>query len=397
MIKTPFTTIALTVCALAMSATAFALLVTPEGLWSSSLYRVNISVSGRDVSGSFALLDDPDAPPGQIEGELRDDGTFLATWTVTERNETGSFQTLLDFSYRDGLMTGYRWTDETMPTQFSLRRAVDGKLVQPLTEDDVDESILDSAPDIPESNTPTDTPSTTAPERPTVPQVPATPANLKVIVCESVDDGQPVNVGTEFIGPKSVTALLRYKNLPQNSTVQWLWTMDGRTEATTTKTLGGNGWYMHGLRFDTVVNDGIYQLTVTVNGKVAAQRTVTVHPGSKRGPAPAPKPAASSGLDIDVIMCERAEDGEPVNPGTQFTSPKSLACLAKYRNLPANTELKWIWQLPNGQTKQSVRTVQNSGWAWHGLNAEPAMSPGTYTVTLSARGQVVKTVRITVR
>jgi hypothetical protein len=228
-----------------------------------------------------------------------------------------------------------------------------------------------------------------------MPQVPTTSPNLEVIVCESVNDGQPVNVGTEFIAPKSITGLLRYKNLPQNSTVQWLWTMDGRTEATTTKTLGGNGWYMHGLRFDTVVNDGIYQLTVTVNGKVIAQRTVTVYPGSR--PAQTPTPSApATNLDIDVITCESAADGNAVNPGTQFTRPKSLACLLKYRNLPANTELKWTWQLPNGQTKQSTRTVQNTGWAWHGLNADPAMPKGTYKITITAGGQVVKSVSVVV-
>jgi hypothetical protein len=396
MIKIPFTTIALIVCALAMSATAFAVLVTPEGLWSSSLYRVNISVSGQTVTGTFALLDEPDEPPGRIEGELRDDGKFLATWTFTERNETGSFQTLLNFAYRDGFMTGYRWTDEVMPTQFSLRRAVDGQLVQPLTEDDVDESILVNAPDIPETNAPKDTPSTTPADRPTVPQVPTTSPNLEVITCESVDNGRPVNVGTEFIAPKSITALLRYSNLPQNSTVQWLWTMDGRTQATTTKTLAGNGWYMHGLRSQTAVTPGIYELSVKVNGSAIARQTITVYPGSR--PTETARPSTrSSNLDIDVISCERVADGQPVNPGTQFTSPKSLACLVKYRNLPADTELKWTWQLPGGQTRETVRTVQDSGWAWDGGNADMAMPSGTYRVTVSTRGQVVKTVTITVR
>jgi len=293
-------------------------------------------------------------------------------------------------------MTGFRWTDEAMPTQFSLHRAVDGELVELLTQDDVDESILVDAPSVPTTNAPADTPPTTAPNRPAAPQAPTAAPKTEVIVCESADDNQPVNVGNEFVAPGSITALLRYSNLPENSQVQWLWTLDGRTEATTTKTLAGNGWYMHGLRSQTAIVPGVYELTVKLNGSVIAQQTVTVYPGSR--PTETPRfSAPSSNLDIDVIFCERVADGEPVNPGTQFTKPRSLACLVKYRNLPADTELKWNWQFPGDQTRETVRTVKGNGWAWDGGSNDMAMPPGTYTVTVSARGQAVETVTITVR
>ncbi|HCU34470.1 MAG TPA: hypothetical protein DGT21_03205 [Armatimonadetes bacterium] len=86
-----------------------------------------------------------------------------------------------------------------------------------------------------------------------------------------------------------------------------------------------------------------------------------------------------------------------MNRGTHFGSARSLKCLAKCRSLPDNSELKWVWQLPGGQTKESTRAVKGTGWAWHGLNAEPAMSPGTYRVTVTALGQPVTTITITVR
>ena len=104
-----------------------------------------------------------------------------------------------------------------------------------------------------------------------------------------------------------------------------------------------------------------------------------------------------AGRRIDVIACDGISDGEPVNPGTLFTNTRSLTCLVKYRSLPPNSELKWVWQLPGGQTKESVRAVNGTGWAWHGLNADRAMSAGTYRVSVTAMGQTVTTVTVTVR
>ncbi len=90
-------------------------------------------------------------------------------------------------------------------------------------------------------------------------------------------------------------------------------------------------------------------------------------------------------------------DGEPVTQGTQFTNTRSLTCRVKYRSLPPNSELKWVRQLPSGQTKKSVRAVNGTGRAWHGPNADPAMVPGTYPVTVTALGRSVTTITITVR
>ena len=369
---------------------------TPEGLWSSTLYRVELKVSGGTVSGTFTSLDDPQAPPGRIAGRIEADGrAFTADWSFTAGEDAGTFKTWLNFRDRDGLLTGYRWTEEALPTAFALHRAVDGRLVDVIGEESVDDGTAVSTPVGP----PTTTPGGTTPTKPT-PTKPASQTDIEVIVCERVVDGEPVNIADQFTAPKSITALVKYRNLPPNSTVDWLWSMDGRTEAKLNKTLGGNGWYMHGLRSEMAIIPGAYELIVAVNGQLVAQRTITVRAaGTTPGTV---KPPTSGGTtsgnpNIDVIVCQSAADGEPVNPGTQFANTKSLACLVKYRSLPENSELKWVWQLPSGQTKESVRAVKGTGWAWHGLNAEPAMSPGTYKVSVTVSGRPVSTVSITVR
>ena len=379
----------------------------PAGLWGSSLYRVQLQVSGGSVSGTFASLDDPQAPPGSIAGRIEADGrAFTADWTFSAGEDTGTFKTWLNFADRDGLLTGYRWTEEALPTAFSLHRAVGGQLVDVFGEEQVDDGTLTTTPINTPGGTPTQTPSGTpvgpSGSYPGVSHGDAGIPGVKVdvITCESVVDGEPINIGEKFTAPRSITALVRYQNLPPNSTIDWLWSMDGRTEAKLNKTLAGNGWYMHGLRSETAIIPGAYELIVAVNGQLVAQRTITVRAASAPPGTVTPPTGggtATGNPNIDVIVCQSAADGEPVNPGTQFTNTKSLTCLVKYRALPENSELKWVWQLPSGQTKESTRAVKGTGWAWHGLNAEPAMSPGTYRVTVTALGQPVSTVTVTVR
>ncbi len=368
---------------------------TPAGLWSSTLYRVELKVSGGTVSGTFTSLDDPQAPAGRITGRIEADRrAFTADWTFTAGEDTGTFKTWLNFKDRDGLLTGYRWTEEALPTAFSLHRAVGGQLVEVFGEEEVDDGTAISTPIAKPGGTTGGTPGETIPSKPTP------HADIQVIVCEGVADGEPVNISDQFTAPKSITALVKYRNLPPNSTIDWLWSLDGRTEAKLNKTLAGNGWHMHGLRSETAIIPGAYELIVAVNGQLVAQRTITVRaastaPGTVKPPTDGG--TTSSNPNIDVIVCQSAADGEPVNPGTQFANTKSLACLVKYRSLPENSELKWVWQLPSGTTKESTRAVKGTGWAWHGLNAEPAMSPGTYKVTVTALGQPVTTITITVR
>jgi cell division septation protein DedD len=185
---------------------------TLPGLWSSTLYRVELTVSGSAVTGTFSWLEDPEAPPGTISGQLQPDGrVFVADWTYTTGNaavgreavcaperhdggnrntfadkfekwlahipevaETGIFKTALTLSVDGEVLIGYRWTEEAQPTQFALHRAVNGELVVLLEESDVtdDGRVTDSpAGGPPATSTPT------APQPVTPTSQPATPAD----------------------------------------------------------------------------------------------------------------------------------------------------------------------------------------------------------------------------
>jgi len=356
------------------------------GLWGSPFYRVQLSVSGSAVTGSFARLDNAKAPAGAIKGQLQAGGrSLLADWSIAAGPDTATFKTQLTLDPRGGILSGYRWTEEALPTSFALHRAVNGQLVQT-----IDEDTPVGAPTVkPGGGTTTVTPGGGILAPPT-----ATPS-IELITCESVVDGNPSNVGTVFTAPKSVVALVKYANLPANSTVDWLWTLNGTTEAKLTKTLAGTGWHMHGLRSDTALVPGAYQLTVTLNGQVVAQRTVTVRATATTTPTTttAPNPAG-----IEVVMCVSAPGGVAQSPGTQFTKPQSLVCLVKYRDLPANTELKWVWVRNGAQMGVYTKAVGGAtGWATHGYTNANGMTPGTYQVSIYVAGSVVTTVTATVK
>lgn len=357
------------------------------GLWGSTFYRVRLNLTGSAVTGSFARLDDAKAPAGTITGQLQPGGkAFTADWTIATGPDTTTFKTLLTLNPRGDVLAGYRWTEEAMPTSFALHKAAGEQLVQ----------VIDQ--DTPPGGTPTGGNTTTGPTGGAVTAPGA--AKIEVITCQAVVDGIPQDPGDTFIAPKSIVALIRYSNLPPNSTVDWLWTMNGRTEAKLTKVLSGNGWHMHGLRSDTAIIPGAYLVTVSLNGQPVARRTVTVHPGSSAtttAPSPPPPPPTSTNPNIEVIMCESAPGGVPQNVGTDFTRPKTIYCLVRYRELPANTELKWVWLRPSGQITEHVKTVGGNGWGTHGFIAQTAMSPGTYKITIFAAGRPVQTVTATVR
>lgn len=366
------------------------------GLWGSPLYRVELKVSGTSVTGSFTPLDSPQATPGAISGQLQAGGqAFTADWTYTSGPDTATFRTYLSLAGKSGVLSGYRWTEEAQPTSFALHRAVSGQLVQL-----VDQSTpVGSGPSAPGGGTGTVGGTSGAGTAPTA------DARLEVVTCETAPNGQPVNAAAEFTAPKTVTVLVRYTNLPPNSAVDWLWTLDGRTEAKLSKVVGGTGWHTHGLRSETAIIPGVYTITVSLNGREAARRTITVKAPATASTPPAGSTPAGGGTGgastgarpgVEVTVCTGAPGGVPRNPGTSFTKPRQILCLVKHAAFPPDGELKWVWQRPSGSMTYTKR-VSGTGWATHGFAADTALTPGNYKVTVYALGNEVTTVAFTVR
>lgn len=371
-----------TACALAALGAATPIRAADlAGDWGSSLYRVALSVSGSRVTGHFEALEAESAPRGTISGEVQPGGEALAaTWTVATDLGEATFETWLTLDTSGEVLSGYRWTDEAQPTSFALHRAVDGEIPALLSDD--------SPADPPPVETTGDTPK---PPPPTDPDG-AAEATIEVVICEEAVDGVPRNVGTVFTAPKSLVALVRYHNLAPDTPVRWDWTLDGAPEATLTRALSGDGWHTHGLKAREAIIPGLYVVTVSLDGREIVRQEITVH-----GASTAP-PVEGAGATLEVITCASvSEGGEPIGQGTTFTRPKSIACLVRYGGLPAGSEIHWVWRRGEARVAERTRTVEGTGWAWHGLSSDVALTPGAYRVTVSARGERVTETEITVR
>jgi hypothetical protein len=379
----------LAVSVLSLLATSCAVAQNLAGVWGSPLYRAELTVSGRSVSGTFTSVENPQAPAGTITGQLQADGrTFTAEWTCTVGQDTSVFQTWLSFAAKGAVLNGYRWTDEATPTSFSLHRAVNGQV--PVLVDQGGSDSGNTATKPPGGNTGNtgDTGNTGKPG----------PYKVEVTICEGFADGQPQNIADEFTAPKSIAAFVRFTNLPANANMEWVWLLDGKPHTRFTKTVSGSGWQAHGLRSETAIVPGSYSLTIRINGQDVAQRTITVR--AKGGTTPAGS-TTGTGIgggqaQIELIICERAPQGEPENQGTEFTKPKTVACLVKYRNLPANTQVQWVWKRGATEVARHEKTLGGNGWAWHGLSNPNGITPGFYEVTVSVSGRAVTTARVTV-
>jgi hypothetical protein len=381
-------TVSLAAACLLLGGAATAVSPSLHGVWGSALYRVDLTITNGAVSGTFTQVENPQAPPGKITGQVQPGGqAFTAVWAFPVGPYEASFSTHLRLAGRGMLLSGYRWTDETDPTAFGLHRAVNGQV--PAT---VDESGTNGTGPTGTNNGTTGNGNTGNGDTNVTPT-----AKLEVTVCERATDGQPQNVATEFTTPKSVGAFVRYTSLPANSNVQWVWTRDGQQVAQLTKTLDGTGWHYHGLQSQTAVTPGSYEVTISLNGQVVARRSLTVRGPATTAPPETTAPTNPNAPGLEIIVCEGAPNGEPQNPSTVFLKPKSLVCLVRHTNLPTNSAVVWVWTRGGERISRHEKALSGTGWAWHGLSSATSMTPGAYTVKIVVNGQEVTTTKITVR
>ncbi|MBU0607178.1 MAG: hypothetical protein KKI08_04790, partial [Armatimonadetes bacterium] len=183
---------------------------------------------------------------------------------------------------------------------------------------------------------------------------------VEIIICESAPGGQPQNIATEFTAPKTVTALVKYTQLPANTTVRWVWTRDNLPRAELTKVLSGTGWQSHSLTSPLPLTPGRYHLSLLVNGKSAAERDVTVRAaGSTTTPTmPTTTPATTL----------------PPSQTLTLTGPSSVGVLARrYDRNRFGVKLAVTWTKPGA----ILDTV--------GINAAPV---GSFTVAVDGTGKL---------
>ena len=179
--------------------------------------------------------------------------------------------------------------------------------------------------------------------------------SAELIICESAPGGQPQNIANEFTAPKTLTALVKYTQLPANTTVRWVWTRDNLPRAELTKVLSGTGWQSHSLTSPTALTPGRYHLSLLVNGKSAAERDVTVR-------------AAGGGTTTTTTTTPQAL------ATFALTGPSSVGTLAKqYDRYRFGVKLGVTWTKP-GTILDTV-----------GINAAPV---GSFTILVDGTGKL---------
>jgi hypothetical protein len=367
------------------------------GLWGSTLYRVELTVTGTKVTGTFTSLDAPQAPAGKIAGQLQPGGeAFLADWAYPGGAETGSFKTSLNAAAAGRVLNGYRWMEDGWPAHFALHRAVNGQLVQ-LPNDN---NVTGDAPTAP-GKPPTQPPTQPANQPPTQPLT-----NAGLVVCRSIADGQPVGAADAFPRLPAVSCQLRYRGLaPQ--TVTCIWKRNGTEVTHSQRDLrGGDGW----VSFTVRTNDpaglpaGPWEAHITgANNKVLGAKAFAM--GQVAGPLPTTQPASQGPAIILTggASSVRGPASYPANGGIlrariSYNAPGTIVDTVGLNaarpgdfamTINAEGRLSWIIYNP------SVPSAHRTSAGWHVLALGDKLKPGQWyaiEITWGTRGMSLRVV-----
>jgi len=355
-----------------------------SGQWGSPLYKVQLSVTGATVSGTFTSLLAPDGASGTISGTLQKGREiFQAEWRQEMGAGHGGFRTLLALGNEGGVLVGYRWNEGGYPTSFALHRAVDGEIPQLIDVDKAGEPPL------------ADTPRT--------PPAPA-PARGQVLVCRSVKDGQPVGAGTAFEQLPEISLLHRYQGATAGE-AEAAWSRDGvEIVRSVTHVKAGDGWVSFRLLSGDarLLPAGRYEVELAMPGRapvrsafnikptaVAGQTDVTAGQPAAQRPTTTPPPITQSGETL--VLCRGAADGQPVGVATKFHGIRQLVALYSYQGRAAGN-VEGIWYLNGqivGRSRQAIKAGNGSAWFGYKREGGHELRPGTYRLTVNINGKTV--------
>ena len=100
-----------------------------------------------------------------------------------------------------------------------------------------------------------------------------------LVVCRSVQNGQPVDAGTAFAAAPEVACLLRYQGVGPQA-VECVWTREGAQVSRSQRDIqGGNGWVSFSLRSGSTASlqAGRWEVLLTgAGGAVLGRRAFTI-------------------------------------------------------------------------------------------------------------------------
>jgi len=97
-------------------------------------------------------------------------------------------------------------------------------------------------------------------------------------VGRSVVDGQTQEVADHFPQASQVACATTFTDLPENTTAEAVWTLDGQETARSQRQVGGTGWVSFRLYTDDAAGlpPGRYQVTITAGDQVLGRKTFTI-------------------------------------------------------------------------------------------------------------------------
>ena len=250
--------------------------------------------------------------------------------------------------------------------------------------------------------TPPATPPTTVTPPVTPPSTtPTVPTSGGLVVCRSINNGQPVGAATSFDRIGEVWCLLNYANRP-DGTAECVWTRDGQEVTRSQRQIGGTGWVAFSV--STTAPDGLkpgsYSVSITSGGATlgSAQFTVGAAPGVQPpattvGGIPPSRPtiALTSGDSSRPAPGGRRNEGGFLELKLRWSGPGSIldtvgiaaANIGDFC-LSVDADGRLIWQIYDPPTPGAHRNENG----WHYLASESLLPPNQWHTVRATWGPV---------
>ena len=77
------------------------------------------------------------------------------------------------------------------------------------------------------------------------------------------------------------------------------------------------------------------------------------------------------------------------NASDTFTAPQKVSCLSNFTNVAQNTQAVAAWTRDGQEVIRGERVIGGTGWVSFSITNSAGLAPGTYTVTITAGGNVL--------
>ena len=198
--------------------------------------------------------------------------------------------------------------------------------------------------------------------------------------------GRPRNPSVRFDSDTdTLYATFSYGNFPNNSEFEFSWYHDGFRiySDLVVWTYGDSGETWVNLYDETGLDDGFYELEISVDGEDLYSGGVVVGEGQ----------TSSSGSFGPITFAEDVDSSdEPVNPGTVFSEVDEIYAFFNVNNLENGTKWTRQWSL-DGEIVSSQESVWSEGdvdYTWISLYSDDGLPPGGYQLELLIEDEIAQ-------